>query len=326
MFSATSDIGEVISVESHVYDDLDWKILHALHLDGRVGFSTLADLLGVSGQTVARRFAGLKASGVRVLGRTDPLRTGETSWFVRVRCAPAGAGRIADALARRPDSSWVRATSGGTDIIAVIRAPSRHDAQALLLEQLPRTPQVLDVTANCMLHQFFGGVRSVVDALPTAVADRVRFDVAPQDGTAELDRDDRAIVAVLARDGRTEVSAVAKRTGLAATTIRRRLADLRTSGALYFDVDFDYTQLGIASQTVLWLSVEPHGLRAAGEALARHSEVSFAAATTGATNLYASVLCRDSAELFRYLVTKVAELPAVRAVETAPVIRTYKQL
>ena len=65
---------------------------------------------------------------------------------------------------------------------------------------------------------------------------------------------------------------------------------------------------------------------AAGEALAAHPEVAFAAATTGSTNLYASVLCPDPAALFTYLTAKVATIPAVQRMETAPVIQTLKTL
>jgi hypothetical protein len=73
------------------------------------------------------------------------------------------------------------------------------------------------------------------------------------------------------------------------------------------------------------LSVAPAHLEEAGAALARHPEIAFAAATTGPTNLYASVVCADQRELYRYLTTRVAALPAITHVETAPVIRTVKR-
>ncbi|MDT7575489.1 MAG: hypothetical protein QOH17_1822, partial [Pseudonocardiales bacterium] len=63
---------------------------------------------------------------------------------------------------------------------------------------------------------------------------------------------------------------------------------------------------------------------AAGEALAAHPEVPFVAAVTGATNLYATVLCPNPAALFTYLTTRIATLPAVQHMETAPVIQTLK--
>ena len=63
----------------------------------------------------------------------------------------------------------------------------------------------------------------------------------------------------------------------------------------------------------------------AGEALARHPEVGFAAATTGATNLYASVQLRDDRALFDYLTGPVTALPGLITIQTAPVLRTVKQ-
>jgi DNA-binding Lrp family transcriptional regulator len=51
----------------------------------------------------------------------------------------------------------------------------------------------------------------------------------------------------------------------------------------------------------------------------------FAAATTGPSNLFASVVCPDQRALYRYLTTRVAALPAITHIETAPVIRTVKQ-
>ena len=41
--------------------------------------------------------------------------------------------------------------------------------------------------------------------------------------------------------------------------------------------------------------------------------------------LYATVVCASQQELYRYLTTRVAGLPAITHIETAPVIRTVKQ-
>lgn len=312
---------------SEVFDRLELEILHALQIDGRAPFSTIAAVLGVSDQTVARRYARLRSvKGVRVTGRTDPERVGEVSWFVRVRCTPDVARSVGQALARRADTSWVKLTSGGTEIVAVVRASTGRDSEALLLEKLPRTPHVLDVSAHCLLHVFFGGPEGVVDALSAEQVSRLRLPPATAGAPGPLDDDDRRLLALLERDGRTGFAALAAATGRPATTLRRRLAQLRAGGAVYFDVDFDYRRLDLTSQTMLWLSVAPDQLVAAGNALAAHPEVSFVAATTGSTNLYASVLCHDPSALFRYLTTRVAALPAVQRMETAPVIRALKNL
>lgn len=48
------------------------------------------------------------------------------------------------------------------------------------------------------------------------------------------------------------------------------------------------------------------------------------AATTGAANLYASVVCPDTETLYEYLTTSIASLPAVERIETVPILRTVK--
>ncbi|MEV6593143.1 Lrp/AsnC family transcriptional regulator [Streptomyces acidicola] len=312
---------------SVTFDELDLKIIHALQADGRAPFSKIAGVLGVSDQTVARRYASLRsAKKIRVTGRTDPARVGEAAWFVRVRCTPDAARAIGETLARRPDTSWVKLTSGGTEIVAIVRAPTSHDSETLLLGKLPRTPRVINVSANCLLHVFFGGPQGFINALSSEQVAQLESPRAAGGPQVDLDDGDKQLLALLQRDGRTDVTALATATGRPATTLRRHLADLRASGVLYFDVDFDYRSLGMANQTMLWLSVAPDHMVAAGQALAAHPEVPFTAATTGSTNLFASVLCPDPSALYTYLTTKVATLPSVQRMETTPVIQTLKNL
>jgi DNA-binding Lrp family transcriptional regulator len=71
--------------------------------------------------------------------------------------------------------------------------------------------------------------------------------------------------------------------------------------------------------------VPPSHLAAVGQAVAKFPEVAYAIATTGPANLAAVAVCRDEAELYRFLTEKIGALPGVERVETAPVIRTVKQ-
>jgi DNA-binding Lrp family transcriptional regulator len=314
-------------------DPLDQQVAQALQLDGRAPFRRIGEVLGVSDQTVARRHARLReAVGLRVLGLTDPLRMGLTAWFVRVRCAPDAALQVGEALARRTDTRWVSLLSGGTEIgcMTYVSDPAQ-DPHALLLQKLPRTPRVVRVTAHALLHVFFGGDLSPYGRTgpltPGQVAALRPPPPAPV-GTepVALDEGDRRMLEVLVRDGRTPAAELAAATGWSPTTVRRRMAELRASGVLYFDLDFDFgagrRQEGL--RTSLWLEVEPAHLAAAGAALAGHTEVAFAAATTGTANVYASLMCRDAPALYRYLTGPVASLPGLRRTETAPIHRTLK--
>jgi len=71
--------------------------------------------------------------------------------------------------------------------------------------------------------------------------------------------------------------------------------------------------------------VPPARLLEVGQAFAAHPEVAFCAATTGRANLVVSVVCRDEADLFRYLTERIGALPDITDVETGPIMRTVKR-
>ena len=98
-----------------------------------------------------------RTAGAAILGLADAGRFGHIEWLVRVRCTPDTASGVAGALARRDDTSWVSLTAGGTEIVCLTRAPHRAEGASLLLQKLPRTPRVVDISAHYILHTFFGG-------------------------------------------------------------------------------------------------------------------------------------------------------------------------
>lgn len=309
-------------------DDLDRAVIHALHVDGRVPFNHVAAVLGTSQQTVARRYAKLRSAGVlRVVGMIDARRVGQVEWFLRLRCAPDAALSVAQALARRKDTSWVQLTSGGTEISCVIRAPGHHAPEALLLQQLPKTPRLVSVSAHCLLRSFVGGPvgwHGRANVLTDDQVAQLTPTFEPTSYEPDLAGDER-LLSALQQDGRVTYADLAGATGWSEPTTRRRVNQLRASGVLYLDIDLDSTVLGFHAQAVLWLSVRPARLTTAAEALARHPEVAQVAVTTGPTNLLAKAVCRDVDALYTYLTERVATIEAIEHLETAPVIRTLKR-
>jgi DNA-binding Lrp family transcriptional regulator len=318
-------------VESVILDELDRGLVHALEVDGRAPFGRVAEVLGVSDQTVARRYRRLRTAGVlRVVGSVDATRLGHTSWAIRMRCAPDAAGPVAAALARRSDTFWVHVLSGGTEIACGTTVRTAQERGALLLQRLPRTGRISSVTAHSLLHLFVGGHVSwpgAAMALSREQVERLRPDPppAPDEGPVVLDDGDRVLLAALSLDGRTGHAELAGVTGWSESTVRRRMDRLVGGGVLFYDVDIPPEALGYQVEARLWMSVRPAELASVGRALARHTEVSFAAATTGPTNLMAGVVCRDDPALYRYLTERIGALEGVERLETAPVIRTVKR-
>ncbi|PRY27521.1 Lrp/AsnC family transcriptional regulator [Pseudosporangium ferrugineum] len=382
--------GPVVA-NSAVADHLDRQILHALQLAPRVPFARLAAVLGVSEQTAARRYQRMRGEGiVRVFGEADAERTpGVTSWILRIAVRPGTAGALADALARRTDTSWITVDAGGAQLTCNVRiADEQRDAG--LLHHLPRATNVLSLSAHQVLHRFVGrGEADWVVSESQLDLDQRRelllgspesmpaADPGPADadgpagagspgsagsagsaggaggaggagsaggaggagstgsaggpggagdaGGAVVEAGDRPLLAALAVDGRASYAALAQATGWTQRRVAHRLSALTASGAIRFDIDASVTRLGFRNVAHLWLTVAPADLAAVGSRLANHRQLAWAAAVTGSAALVANALCRDAAELYRYLTTEVAAIPEIRTCDTVPMLTRVKQ-
>jgi DNA-binding Lrp family transcriptional regulator len=311
-----------------VIDATDRQIVQAMQIDGRAPFSRVAAALGLSEQTVNRRWRRLRADGVvRVLGLTAP-EAAQSSWTVRVRVQPAAAGAVADALARRPDVSWVNLTAGGAEITFSTLPRTAHQRDALLLDRLPRTVQVIDLTAFSVLHAYVGGPYEWAGFAEPLTPEQVAV-LAPEatrapTGSASPDPDDEPLLTALAVDGRLSWAELAAYTGWSESRVARRVQSLRESGVLYFDVEIANELLGHPLNAMLWLGVAPADIGHVAESLAREPQTAFTAVVTGPANLLVAVVCRDAGELYRFITERVGALP-VRTLETATVLRRVKQ-
>jgi DNA-binding Lrp family transcriptional regulator len=326
-----STFASVSLVETTTVDEIDRQLTQCLGVDGRASFAAIAEVLGVSDQTVARRYRRLRSAGaLRVVGLKYPKSAGYANWFLRLRCVPGSGEAIAAALAQRSDTAWVQLLSGDTEVLCSLRGDA-SDGTESLLTRLPRSGRIVAVTAYSRLHMFTGGPDALafMDVLPAArvapLQPAVRTRPRPTEPEEPASDLDAAVFSALALDGRTPYADIAAASSYSETTVRRRVEQLRETGVLYFDLELDMPTFGFRSSAWLFLSVPPSHLADVGSALAKFPEVAYVTATTGPANLAACTVCRDEESLYEFLTAKVGALPGVERVETAPIIRTVKQ-
>ncbi|ALC24109.1 Lrp/AsnC family transcriptional regulator [Streptomyces pristinaespiralis] len=311
-------------MDSATLDVIDLRLLHALQLDGRAAFSRIADVLGVSDRTVARRFSRLRRTGTaRVAGVTSSHRVGHAEWLVRLRALPPAVAPLAHALARRPDTAWVTVASSGTEVICIFRVAGEGPAP---LGALGRLPQVTQVDAQRLLrpvmsHRWIGRTSALSDEQITALRPAVTTENAP---VALTDLDHRLLPA-LAADGRAAYPELARHVGWSESAVRRRLDELRRSGVLQFDVEVDSGLFGFFVQCLLWLTVVPARLDGIARTLAGDPEAAFVGSTTGPHNLIAIAVCRDAGALHTYLTDRIGSLEGVDRVETVMITSYTKR-
>jgi DNA-binding Lrp family transcriptional regulator len=310
-----------------VLDSLDRRVVCALQVDGLAPAGRIAEALGVSERTVTRRLARMSEAGVlRVVAwpnRVPP--PGTTALLLRVRVLRGRVEAIARSLARRADVPFVDVLLGGEEIsaVALVDAAGRD---RLLFEELPGSGAVTASSAQAVLH-LFADAASWRAGLLSADELRSLEPSAPPPAPAGPRRPDAleaALLAELGRDARQPTVELALRVGAPASTVRRRVAALRSSGRLRTHATVDPRLLGMAVDATVWMTVPPRELRTVGEALAREDYVHGVAATTGATNLMATVFCADLEALYAFVSGPLAALPITTA-ETTLVGRAVKR-
>jgi DNA-binding Lrp family transcriptional regulator len=318
-----------------VIDRTDRQILHALQLAPRAAFARVGSALGVSEQTVARRYQRMRGDGlVRVVGRPDPRRVPGTSvWTLRIGCRPGTAAATAHALALRGDTSWVSIAAGGAELVCELRVDGDpRSSRVDLLHHLPRAANVLTMSAHQTLHRFVGrgeadwiGVDYRLDEAQRKILLTDDPPLVPRGPGAAVEPADAPLLAALARDGRATYAALSTVTGWPQRQVANRIAALTASGAIWFDVDAAIFLIGFTAVANLWFTVAPAHLASVGARLADHPEIAHAVAVTGSTNLFATAVCRDAESLYRYLTTRIAAIEDVRTLETVPILTRVKQ-
>ncbi|MGV9664747.1 Lrp/AsnC family transcriptional regulator [Nocardia niigatensis] len=319
--------------DSSVLTVLDKQIVHGLVIDARIPFARLGAILGVSEQTVARRYRSMKARGmIHVAGQVNTVPLGQPRWIVRITSTPAKAVALAESLARVPELSWVSLLTSGFEIMCAGRTRSLERRDELLLRVIPRASSVLGLTVCEVLRQFpfaeewprYGRLLTAEQLRELGPRPPMWEPVGPE-APVTLSREDEAMIAILARDGRAPYARLAAVTGWSATRVARRMTELVESGVLYYDLDFALELMGYTCRAVLWMRVDPARLEEVGTAVSGHPEVAYLAAITGPANLTASVVCRDNAHLYRYVTERLGVLPGIRDIEVASALRVFKQ-
>ena len=325
--------------ETSTLDPVDRRIIRCIQLAPRIPFRAAAEIMGVSEQTVARRYRRLVRSGVlRVTAIVNPEALGQSNWMVRARCRPSGAEALGRALAQRDDVSWVTLLAGGSEIICTLRARTSAARDDLLIERLPRSAPVLDIEASMVLRRFVGSGVAGADEWTLLgdmlTADQTRAVRAWAEGgivdrrrtaRVSLTTEDSMLLDALTADGRASFATLGEAARVAETRAARRLRSLFEAGAVFLDVDVSAHALGYDSVATVWLTVAPADLDRVGRAVADLTRVAYAAAITGRQNITASIVCRDTAEIYDCVTTDIGAIPGIGSIEISPVLRHLKQ-
>jgi len=137
-----------------------------------------------------------------------------------------------------------------------------------------------------------------------------------------VDDTDRQVVNALLQDGRASARDVAAATGIAATTVSRRMDDLESTGVIdEYTVDIDYGALGYDVTAVFQLSVEGDGLGRVVDQLRDRREMVAVYEVTGDHDIVAVGKFTDTQSMNERIKTLLTD-EDIRSASTSVVLNT----
>ncbi len=304
-------------------DDTDLACLIALQADPRASWRELGAATGIAERTVARRIKRLMdADALRVIAEADPLATGRGvvlhAW---VRCRSGRVAEAAEALASLAITQLVVTLAGTADLMAELTLADAADMPDVVTRVLPSIDGVEQVEARLVLRPFRRAGQWRIQADGAAPEGP---DPASQTPVA-LTEPEQRIVAHLMRDGRASLAELSAHAEVSEPTAQRLLQHLVERRALSFRVEVEPALVGFPVEAVISVQVRPQAVDALAAHLALDPNTRCLFGTSGASQLFWHVLCRDSLHLWDVVTRRLGELDGVLASEVGVVMRAYKR-
>ncbi|WP_162308266.1 Lrp/AsnC family transcriptional regulator [Segeticoccus rhizosphaerae] len=308
---------------------LDRQIIAALQVNARASFPAIASALREQERTVARRAQRLLDTGaVRLTAFVDELKTGlGQPVSLRISVRPGSTDAVADALSARPDTRAVMAVTGDADICCELVAADKPTLHRVLNTDLPAITGLRHTRTYAVLHHVKPTSAWQLPVLTSAQTRLLRRPRArSQDGgRLQLSSDDLELLEALRGNARCSYVDLAGQLGVTATTVRRRLDRMLTSGAVSLRASVEPELLGLRIEADVWLRVRPDSIAKTAAQLARRSEVTYCGVVTGSYGLELILALPDLDQLHSFIADVIAAQPAVLDSEPTLVTRTYKR-
>ena len=139
-----------------------------------------------------------------------------------------------------------------------------------------------------------------------------------------MDDLDLLILSALQEDGRMPFTQIAKRAGVAESTIRNRYTSLVERGIIQTVSIIDPFALGYRAPALIGINVSPGEVERVAQAIKQIPEASYLVLTLGGYNLVVEVFCRDVVHLTELITNQIQAIPGIQKTETLVVGKIYK--
>jgi Lrp/AsnC family transcriptional regulator for asnA, asnC and gidA len=142
----------------------------------------------------------------------------------------------------------------------------------------------------------------------------------------KLDEADHQIIAALKEDGRMSFAEIARRLDVSPGMVRERYHRLVQSGILQVVAVTNPPKVGYQMMTLIGIKVDGSRLREITRQIAAFEEVVYLVICTGTFDLLAEVVCRDNADLAKFLTERLHTVEGIRDTQTFVYLDIVKEI
>ncbi|MFF2495665.1 Lrp/AsnC family transcriptional regulator [Agromyces sp. NPDC058064] len=312
-------------------DDLDLQLIHALQLEPRVAWTSLASVLGSDPVTLSRRWERISTAGLAWTSTIPGAvgRSAETAGaLVEFVCEPGRVLATADVAAADPAIYSIDLTAGQRDVLATLVTADDRELAEYALDRLGAIPGVRSIRTHVVHEVLRLGSDWSVQSLTPAQQARIPLPRPPRTGSAKRVDPElaRALRQRLGFDARASYTDLGRDLGYSAQRVADAVARLRAEGDLVFrtDVAAPYSNWPLAA----WFFIQAPAstLDAARESLSTMASLQYAAITSGPANLIVAAGARAKPEVLQIEAELEQRLPRSRIADRSMVLRVHKHL
>lgn len=141
-----------------------------------------------------------------------------------------------------------------------------------------------------------------------------------------LDDIDRFIIEAMRQDGRVAFAQIAQQLGVSPGMIRVRYNRLVDMGLIRIVAVTNPLRMGYTTMTMIGIRTEGNKMLEVAQKVAAFDEVIYLIVVSGRFDLMAEVVCRDHADLLRFITEKLYMVDGVRESETFVHLKIEKEV
>jgi DNA-binding Lrp family transcriptional regulator len=309
-------------------NETDLAIVNALEIAPRVEFTALAEALGMSPATIARRWESLVDSGQAWVTVTPGPRNHEVGWsaFISIEAEVGRQSKLAELLCAEPSFGSVLLTSGGSQFLIDFFAPSSQDAMSILTEVFGRLPGVLRRRINPITKIFRLSSHWRSGALDQPARRALEAQSQKTSRHHTPDGVDARLLEALSVDGRAGWQQIADAVDISPQTAKRRVTRLIDSGFMTLRCDTSERERAGLQEVIVDWSVPIDVIDEVGAQMAQNPMCRVSCQVLASANLTTTLWVHDFAQVQEHEAQVLAIAPRASVIERQTVLRSCKRM